>query len=129
MKIEAGVWIDHRQAFIVLVSDGPEQAKHVESGVEKQVRFSGRSAAEEGSADDQRDRQFAAHLEKYYDDVIAHVRDAQHILLFGPGEAKGELGKRLAKKGLGARIVGVETNDKMTESQIAEKVRQHFKKI
>jgi hypothetical protein len=95
--------------------------------VEKHVRFSGRSASEEGSADDQRDRQFEVHLGRYYDEVIAHVRDTESILLFGPGEAKGELEKRLAGEGLGERIVGIETADKMTDHQIAAKVRDYFR--
>jgi len=58
--------------------------------------------------------------------VIASIRDAESILIFGPGETKGELEERLKKNGLGGRIVGVETADKMTDRQIAAKVRQHF---
>jgi hypothetical protein len=126
MNRQAGIWIDHKDAYVVFVGEGAEESKRFASGMEKHVRFSGHAAAQEGSADDQRDRQFAAHLGKYYDEVIAHVRDAQSILIFGPGEAKGELEKRLASKGLGERIVGVETVDKMTDHQIAAKVREHF---
>jgi hypothetical protein len=48
------------------------------------------------------------------------------MLIFGPGEAKGELKKRLKKANLSGRVVGVETVDKMTDHQIAAKVRQHF---
>ena len=96
--------------------------------MEKHVRYSGRATSEEGLAEDQRDRQFTVHLNRYYDEVISHIRDAESILLFGPGEAKGELEKRLANKGLGGRIVGTETVDKMTDRQITAKVRQHFKK-
>ena len=128
MKKQAGLWIDHREAFIVLVGDDAAKTEGIESGMEKHVRFSGRSASEEGSADDQRDRQFAGHLNKFYDEVISHIRDAESILLFGPGEAKGELETRLANAGLGGRVVGVETVDKMTDRQIAAKVRQHFQK-
>ena len=128
MSEQVGIWIDHREAFVVFVGEGSEETERIESGMEKHVRFSGHAASEEGSADDQRDRQFAAHLDRYYDAVIAHVRDATSILLFGPGEAKGEFEKRLASKGLGARVVGVETTDKMTDRQIAAKVRQHFQK-
>lgn len=80
------------------------------------------------SADDQRDRRFASHLDRYYDQVISHIRDADSILIFGPGEAKGELKKRLESNGLGGRIVGVETTDKMTEHQVAAKVRAYFQK-
>jgi stalled ribosome rescue protein Dom34 len=96
--------------------------------MEGHVRFSGGNRTEEGSADDQRDRQYTSHLNKYYDEVIACIREANSILLFGPGEAKGELEKRLAAKGLGGRVVGFETVDKMTDRQIAAKVRQHFQK-
>jgi hypothetical protein len=39
---------------------------------------------------------------------------------------KGELKKHLELEGLGGRIVGIETTDKMTDPQIAAKVRQYF---
>lgn len=126
MKSAAGLWIDHREAVIVVITGESEITARIPSNMEKHVRFSGGSRSEEGSADDQRDRQFTDHLNKYYDEVVSHLRDAESILIFGPGEAKGELEKRLGKRGLGARIVGIETNDKMTDRQIAAKVRQHF---
>jgi hypothetical protein len=128
MKKQIGLWIDHRETIIVAIGDQGEETRRIESGMEKHVRFSGGSGSEDGSAEDQRDRQFTGHLNNYYDEVISHLRDAESILIFGPGEAKGELEKRLAHKGLGGRIVGIETDDKMTERQIAAKVRQHFQK-
>jgi hypothetical protein len=128
MKSATGLWIDHSGAVIVIVSDDGEETKRIESGMEKHTRFSGGSRSEQGGGEDQQDRRFTGHLNAYYDAVIAHLRDAESILLFGPGEAKGELEKRLANKGLGGRIVGIETVDKMTDRQIAAKVRQHFRK-
>jgi stalled ribosome rescue protein Dom34 len=128
MKSAAGMWIDHRKAVIVIVSDQGEETKQIESDMEKHVRFSGGSRSEQGGGEDQQDRQFTGHLNAYYDEVIAHLRDAESILIFGPGEAKGELEKRLASKGLSGRVVGIETVDKMTDRQIAAKVRQHFPK-
>jgi stalled ribosome rescue protein Dom34 len=92
--------------------------------MEKHVRYSG--AAQEDSAEDQRDARFTGHLNKYYDRVISCIRDAESILIFGPGEAKVELQKRLENEALGGRIVGIETVDKMTDRQIAARVRQHF---
>jgi hypothetical protein len=53
-------------------------------------------------------------------------REAESIFIFGPGEAKGELVKRLQSENLGGRIVGVETTDKLADGQIAAKVRDHF---
>jgi hypothetical protein len=77
-------------------------------------------------ADDSRQRTFTGHVNIYYEAVIACLRDAESILLFGPGEAKGELKKRLEKSKLGGRIAGVETVDRMTDREIAAKVRKHF---
>jgi len=65
-------------------------------------------------------------LDRFYDEVISFIRDAASILILGPGEAKGELKKRMQSKGLHGRIIGVETVDKMTFPQIAAKVRQYF---
>ncbi len=130
MNKNAGLWIDHKAAVIVFAAagaGGTEEIKRMESGMEKHVRFSG-SAASEGAAEDRRDHQFDVHLDRYYDEVIAQLHDAKSILIFGPGEAKGEFKKRLEHKGLGERIVGVETTDKMTDNQIAAKVRDYYKK-
>ncbi|MEO6724402.1 MAG: hypothetical protein ABIP14_03795 [Blastocatellia bacterium] len=130
MKSEVGLWIDHRQAVIVMIAGKGEEIKRIESNVEKHVRFSGGShdKTPHGPAEDQQDRRFAGHLSKYYDDVAACIGDAESILIFGPGEAKAEFEKRLEKKGLSKRIVGIETVDKMTDPQIAAKARQHFLK-
>ena len=126
MKSEIGLWIDHRQAVIVVVTDAGEETKHIISNMEKHVRFSSGSS-EDGSQEDVRDRQFGNHLNSYYAEVIAVIRDADSIQIFGPGEAKGELEKRLEHEGLKGRIVGIETVDKMTDRQIAAKVREHFR--
>ena len=58
----------------------------------------------------------------------AIISDAVSILIFGPGEVKDELKKRFERHKLGGRIVGVETMDKMTDNQIAAKVRRYFQK-
>ena len=125
MKRVVGLWIDHRKAVIVSITGDKQETRRIQSGMEKHVRFSSGSS-EHGSAEDMRDRQFAEHLSRYYDEVIAAIRDVGSILILGPGEAKGELAKSLERDGMGGRIVGLETVDKMTDRQIAEKVRRHF---
>ena len=95
--------------------------------MEKHVRFSG--GAQAVSAEDIRDRRFANHLEQYYAAVTALIRESKSILLLGPGEAKIELKHHLEREGLGERIVGIDTVDKMTDPQIAAKVRQYFGRL
>ena len=124
MKKQVGLWIDHRETVMVTVAGNDEEITRLASNMEKHVRFSGE--AEQATAEDMRDHKFSGHLSKYYDQVIASIGDAESILIFGPGEAKGELEKRLEHKGLGGRIVAIETVDKMTDHQIAAKVRERF---
>ena len=132
MKRVVGLWIDHRKAVIVaIVGEGKEIVLTMKSHMEPHARFAGgsRSTANqslEATSEDMRDRRFADHLNTFYDEVISYIGEPQAILVFGPGEAKGELERRLESKGLGRRIVGVETVDKMTDGQIAAKVRQRF---
>jgi hypothetical protein len=133
MKATVGVWLDHRKAVIVAVTDKAEETVVIISAVEKQLRRSGDSPlkgayeAQQVPADDSRERSRRGHLNIYYDAIIACIRDAEGILIFGPGEAKGELEKRLATKELSGRIIGVETVDKMTDRQIAARVRKRSK--
>ena len=131
MKATVGLWIDHRKAVIAIVSAEGEETMEISSNVEKQPgRFAGvRSTThygQEAPADDSHEKEFTGHLNKYYDEVIAAIRDAESILLFGPGEAKGELEKCLEHEGLKTHILAIGTVDKMTDRQIAAKVRQHF---
>ncbi len=124
MKTTAGLWIDHREAVIVFVAGEEEEIKRVSSELEKPHGQSGASLR----ADDLLQNELTEHLNQYYDEVILALRNAKAILLMGPGEAKGELKKRIEKKQLSGREIHVETVDKMTERQIVAKVRDYFLK-
>jgi hypothetical protein len=132
MTTHVGLWIDHRKTVLVVVSDEGDTTRLIESKVEKHVRYLGggwTDASREsrpGTAEDTQDRHFQGQLNKYYDEVIAGIGDAEAILILGPGEAKGELKTRLEHLGLGARIVGVEAVDKMTERQVEARVREYM---
>jgi stalled ribosome rescue protein Dom34 len=126
MKKEIGLWIDHREAIIVIIEDGEEEIKKIRSNMEKHVRFKSSIASEQSAGEDVRDRKFGNHLNSFYDEVIVTIRDADSIQIFGPGEAKGELEKRIEHEGLKAHILAIETVDKMTDRQISAKVREHF---
>ena len=132
MKTTVGLWIDHRKAIIVAVTDKGEETGLVISKAEKQLRRSGDSPLKgpyeplQVPESDSRQKALTGHLNIYYDAVIASIRDAESILIFGPGDTKDELKKRLKKNKLGGRIAGIETVDKMTDRQIAAKVRKYF---
>ena len=132
MKTQVGMWIDHREANIVFLSQDGEETKQIKSTVEKQLRRSGNSPSNEPyeanmvPASDRREKGYMGHLANYYEEIISLVRGAESVFIFGPGEAKEELRKHFHKHNLGERIVGFETADKMTKRQVAQKVRNFY---
>jgi hypothetical protein len=135
MRTKVGLWIDHKKAIVVAITDKGEEIGLIISKAEKQLRRSGDSPlkgsyeSQQVLADDSQQRTLAGHLNLYYDAVIACIGNAESILIFGPGEAKGELKKRLKRNNIGGRIAAVETVDKMTNRQITAKVRKHFAEL
>ena len=61
-----------------------------------------------------------------YDEVLKALHRADSVLILGPGEAKGEFKKRLKSKKFPAHNVELETADKLTDEQIAARIRQYF---
>lgn len=129
MKKKIGLWIDNREAIIVKLTEKGEQIIRINSGADKQIRFAGGSRKDGLQTTEAiRGNKIDAQLGKYFDDIIAHIRDAELIQIFGPGETKGELVKRLNNSDLKECIVEIETADSMTENQIVAKVREYFLK-
>jgi hypothetical protein len=132
MTHKTGIWIDHRKAVIVTVLDGSEQVDTIASNVEKHPErdgdspLKGRYEAQQVPADDKRQRALTGHMSAFYDTVIGKIASADVIFIFGPGEAKGELKRRLEHQKLGSRVSALETADKLTDRQIGARVRQHF---
>ncbi len=90
MKKETGLWIDHRKAVIVFVSDEGEEIQEITSNLEGHVRFSG-GTSEDGSPEDVRDRQFSNQLSSYYDEVIAVIRDSDLFRYLAQARPKASL--------------------------------------
>jgi hypothetical protein len=117
MTKRTGLWIDHRQAVVVSVVDGVETTVVLTSHVDR------RDQPHNHADEDSLDRRFHGHLDGFYDRVIAAAHDSESLLIMGPGEAKGELRKRIEAKGHMKGPVVVETADKMSVGQVEAKVR------
>lgn len=132
MKRDIGLWIDRKKAVIVSVSADGLDIRRVESGLAGRVGYRGAPrpktaySAQYRQGDDQIDNKYLEHLNKYYEKVIAQISGAEGLLIFGPGEAKFEFEKLLIRRKVRCRDVRVEKADKMTERQIAAKVRRYF---
>lgn len=123
MKSQIGLWIDHREAVIVTLSDSSEEIECVTSDVEETVSD---ADAPHASHQDRHGRRVKANLNKYYGKIITIIHNAGSMLIFGPGEAKYEFEKKLQRRGLNKHIVAIETTDSMTENQIVAKVKDYF---
>ena len=129
MKREVGLWIDQNETIFVTIINGTETIRRIKSNVvyhgikpkSKKSNNANLSQIEETNKE-----KFLFHLNQYYDGIISFIKDADSILIFGPGIAKKEFEKRLINKELGDHILGVETVGKMTEKQISDKVRYYY---
>ncbi len=132
MSIKAGVWIDHHKAVVVLINGGGEEIKQIDSHVDKVFASAGGpemrhpNRPEGFMPEDKQENKFMNELNTYYDEVLASLGDVDSLLILGPGEAKGEFQKRLKSKKFPAELVELETTDKLSDRQLAARVRQHF---
>jgi hypothetical protein len=128
MDKKVGLWLDRKKAVIVTITNNGEERRIITSDIEQYVRHSS-GVPGDGSAEDARDQRFWNHIEAYYDKVIAHIGDAKAIQIFGPGEAKYELKKRLENEGmLDNPLLSVDEDDAggLTDRQIVIRVRKRF---
>jgi hypothetical protein len=132
MTINAGVWIDHHKAVVVRLTDQGTDVLQIMSGRDTPQRTVDGAEVKHAYtpndfvAEDKLERKGVNHLNKYYDEVITHLHDANAILILGPGEAKGEFSKRIEHQKLRGHVAALETTDKLTNHQISDYVREHF---
>lgn len=125
MDKKVGLWLDRNKAVIISITNNIEGRSIITSDMEHYVLYS-TIVPGDGSPEEIRDRRFWNHLGEYYDKIIAVIRDATEIQIFGPEVAKYELQKRLENEGLSGLVVAMEDAAKMTDLQISTKVLHRF---
>ena len=103
-KNYAGLWLDHRKAVIISITDDGETIERIESDIERKVRLSGGSRTgktpygpQQVAVDGKQEERIKRQLRQYYQEIIQRIQDANKILILGPGEAKTEFKKELEK--------------------------------
>jgi len=125
MTKRVGLWLNRNKAVIVSIANKIEGKRIITSDMEHYVLYS-TVVPGDGSPENVRDRRFWKHLGEYYEKIIADIRDAAEILIFGPAEAKYELQKHLENEGLAGHIVSVEDAGILTDLQIATIIQKRF---
>ena len=130
-----GLWVDHEKAIIVSLMGESHKVIHVESDIEGRFRLKGGSRSntpwgiQSATSESKRDFRYSKHLNIYFQNIIDLLKEAKQIYIFGPGEAKFELKKKIEKNNmLLDKISDIETTDKLTEPQIVVKVKKYFEK-
>jgi hypothetical protein len=136
MEKFTGIWVDHKKAVIISISGTTEEKQIILSDLEPRRRIAGegKQYTRMGHAfidpEHRQEERIRHQLDRYYQAVCKYVQDASDILIFGPGEAKLELKKSIEKqKALEEKNRQVETADRLTENQIAARVREFAAKI
>ena len=124
MSQDVGVWIDHKKAVIVSITEGTVTTSTLKSDVGSHPHYSG---SLEGGGEKKYEQRHNQDLDRYYDAVIGQLGQPDALLIFGPGEAKLQLKERLGRSTVSSEsIVAVESTDKLTDPQIVAKVKEHF---
>lgn len=126
LKKVAGLWIDQEKAVIFSMGDEGAGLKRIASKARMGVLVTDAVHKESERASGAEDE--SRRLNDFYGEVISFIRSAESILIFGPGEVKYELNKRLEDLGLHDRVIGIEAALKMTDNAIIARIRQRFLK-
>ena len=133
MDRNVGLWIDHKQAYIIWYEN--DKIEVILSNIEPPAHFSGGTQLggklnQKGDLELRHNDRYKLQLTKYYQQIIAKLRDVDSIFIMGPGEAKIEFEKTLKKhKDMQNRLLKSETTDKMTMNQMIAHVRQFYQAI
>lgn len=127
---KVGIWIDHRNAVVVTIEDGRESINTIASDVDHQPKAAGRSGnptkwGPQATFNERRiEENYRHQVVLFYKDVIKSIGKVDQLLVMGPAQAKLEFTDELKKVADFRQVpLKVETVDKMTDPQIAAKVR------
>ena len=121
MTAIAGVWIDHEKAVVAAAREDEIRTRTVRSGVAPHPHWGG---AQDGGGEKKYEARHGQELNRFYDAVVAELDPLASLYLFGPGEAKLELKKRLERVSRFAHVpVRLESCGRLTDAQIIERVR------
>lgn len=130
MDRNVGLWIDHKQAYAIWYEDGKIEV--IPSNIEPPAHASGGTQLggklnQKGDVELHHNDRFRLQLNKYYRHVMSALKDADTILIMGPGQAKLEFEKVVRKnKSMQRRVLKVATADKMTRNQMIAYVRDFY---
>ncbi|MCW3086950.1 MAG: hypothetical protein JWQ78_336 [Sediminibacterium sp.] len=116
-----GIWMDHAHANVMALTTAP-----METVVVTSAGVAVEDPHESGSEFTMNNKNQHKHS-SYYKQLAAILKEYDHVILFGPTDAKTELFNLLkADQHFASTTIDVRQTDKMSENQQYAFVREHF---
>lgn len=111
----AVIWLDHQEAHVIHFNPTASESETIRTHSTHPHNGHAHGKTEQ----------------RYLHDVIHAVADAREVLIVGPGSAKTELVKHVARHdhALSDKIVGVETVDHPSDAQLLAYAKKYFIKV
>jgi hypothetical protein len=135
MKKQTGIWLDSKEAdFIELVDGDLVNVRKLDAGQRSGVSKGGnpgggrRGGTAAGASEKTMANRLRNEQRSYYDEIIENVRDADEVVIFGPGEAKDHLVSAIKAhpSHFNSDLMAVLTAGNMTEHQKVAYVKTFF---
>lgn len=111
------VWLDHSEAHVIHFNRDAAQTDIIKSTTKPHLHV--KAGGNGGRTADDR---------AYLEQVVSHVKDAQEILITGPGTEKTVLYKYMLKQhpSVADKVVTVESSDHPSDNQLLAYARKFF---
>lgn len=135
MKKQTGIWLDSKEAnFIELVDGDLVNFRQIESGNHRGKAKGGspsgglRGGTATGVSEKTLENRRRNEEREYYDEILEQVKDADEVVIFGPGEAKDHLLNAIKAhpSHFNSDLMAVLTADKMTQNEKVAYVKTFF---
>jgi hypothetical protein len=130
---KAGIWLDQKEAKVIILADDSEEIKTIYSQIETRERIPGESKIYgrfgKQYLNDEKTKEIKidAQLKRYLNEVIQTLEDKDELMIFGPGKTKKELEKLIRNHPeMYARLKEIRIAKQMTENQKVAYVKDFF---
>lgn len=134
MNKVVGIWMDKRNAKLVLLEETNEEFRIVTSAIEEFNPKGGSGTPLKGGPQDVVQDGKYANREKqqekfFFNEIIKFIKDFDAIVIFGPAEMGKKFAKELAHSfpAIASKVKEVLPADSMTDNEIKAWVKAYFK--
>ncbi len=132
MKKQTGIWLDFKEASIIALEGKNANTTKIRSEIEDfHPKGGARSKTPWGPMDKMSERKYLERRKQqekaYYEKLIAVIKEADELYIFGPAEAKFGLLQAIKNNhSFHPHLKGIEPADSITDNQKVAKVKAVF---